>query len=95
MILEDTSIQIIIELPNTYKNYFNKYKILNFFPKIKITNDNDCIPIPQFPQDFGIQDFSCLLKLYKKGLIGNKNLDFYERKDLSENECKSLIREIP
>ena len=95
LILEDTSIQIIIELPNTYKNYFNKYKILNFFPKIKIINDNDCIPILQFPQDFGIQDFSCLLKLYKKGLIGNKNLDFYERKDLSENEYKSLIREIP
>ena len=74
----EDKIKIIIELPNTYKNYFDKYKILNYINAIEINSkmlkENGYI-------DSNIQ-ISNMLKLFYEDKL--KNLDFTKKKDFND-----------
>ena len=73
----DNNVRIIIELPNTYRNYFEKYKILNYIPiekEIKILKE---IKLPNFKEkaiiehigESKIQIVSNMINLYNSKLI--------------------------
>ena len=95
-------IQIMIELPNTYKNYFNTYKILNYFPSEKI-ECNQNIPFILHENNDKIaksiiEIVSGVLYLYysKNNInIENCNLNLESKKNfLDENQCQYILNKI-
>ena len=87
----EIEIQIMIELPNTYKNYLDTYRILNYFPQKKINCDNKIIP---FLNDEKIQIVSGVLNLYytKSGTDNIENCN-PEKNSLDVNQCQKIINE--
>ena len=95
----DNNIKIIIELPNTFKNYFDKYKILNYIPiikDIKILKENK---LPNLKEkaiinhigDSKIQIVSNIINLYNKDEIKYKNIDMNSQILLSEDKSEEII----
>ena len=94
-------VQIKIELQNSYINYFEKYKILNFIPIEKIINiktDNN-IPILiennviSKIEDSKLQIVSKVLKYFENNKIKIKNVDLSSKKLLDNSECNSYIND--
>ena len=95
----DNNIKIIIELPNIYKNYFDKYKILNYIPiekeikirkEYKIPNLNEKIFINQLGLS-KIQIVSNIINLFNNNEIQNKNFGMNSQNLLSEEKCEEII----
>ena len=97
-----SKIRIKIEIPNTYINYLEKYKILTIFPiekKIIIKNNiqND-IPIIRNEKtnincikDSKIQIISSILNLFENNKIGLKNIDLNSKKYIDQSKCSEII----
>ena len=92
---------IKIELPNTYINYFDKYKILKFIPiekKINLRgNYQNNIPILKENniitciKDSKIQIVSKILKMFNDQSIQFSNPDLYSQDYINKNECNNII----
>ena len=98
---EENRIHIIIELQNTYKNYFDKYKILYYIPIKKLISESDIKAIPTLNQkgncsiinDSDIQIVSVVLSLYKNKNIRIKNLDLQSDQLMNNDNCENIINE--
>ena len=97
----DNNVKIIIELPNTYKNYFDKYKILNYIPiykEFKILKENK-LPFLQekkiikYIGDSNIQIVSNVINLFNNNEIQNKNLDMNSGNLMSQEKCEEIINQ--
>ena len=95
----DNKIIILIELQNTYKYFFDKYKIFNYIPtKKQITGTNDIPTLNEFGkvkkiEDSQIQIVSNVLSLFKKGKIGEKNLNLFSKDLMDKNQYAEIIKE--
>ena len=95
----DYKIKIIIELPNTYKNYFDKYKILNYIPiekEINIFKKDKIIDLKEKPNikkigDSKIQIVANTLKLFNDNKIQKENLDLNSKELLNQEKCEEII----
>ena len=96
-----SKIKIKIEIPNTYINFFDKYRILNYIPiekKIKI-KDNQLNNIPIIKEekkietirDSKIQIVSKILEMYNSDEIKIKKPDLDSKIFISENKCSEII----
>ena len=92
-------LNIIIELPNTYLNYFEKYKILNYIPIEKkfILSDNIFPLIEENNinkiEESKIQIVSHILELFKENKIQSNNLDLSSKKYIKNEKCSKIINE--
>ena len=99
--IED-KVQIIIELQNTYKNYLDKYKILNYLSIQKLITLTEIDDVPSLKEmkkvekieDSGIQIVSGVLSLVKQNKIGEENLPLYSKELMEQNQCEKIINEI-
>ena len=93
-----------IELPSTYINYFDKYKILKYFSfekeiKIKDNEQNNASILNEekekkelkFIKDSDIQIVSTLLKMYNNKTNGKKQPNLDSDKLIDSLECNNII----
>ena len=96
---EDYKIKIIIELPNTYKNYFDKYKILNYIhieKQINILAKNNIINLKENSNktkigESRIQIVANTINLFNNSKIMTQNLNLYNKELLSQEKCNEII----
>ena len=81
--------KIMIELPNTYKNYFNKYKILNYINEIKVDN-NFKIKEEGNIKKIGDSKIQIVSNILKKSII-LKNIDLESIILLKEEDFNKTI----
>ena len=68
-------IKIKIELPNSYIDYFNKYKILKFFKEEKKIEIKEKLPLLKQDNNYKIQFVAKVLKYFQKEKIKKKNIN--------------------
>ena len=81
--------KIMIELPNTYKNYFNKYKILNYINEIKV-NNNFQIKEEANIKKIGDSKIQIVSNILKES-IESKNIDLESKILLKEKDFNKII----
>ena len=89
-------LKIKIELPNGFFNYMDKFPILKLFKSNIYLKELLPLKIPsniKKIEDNEIQIVANTLSMYKKGNIGNQNINFESTQLLSNNECQNLINE--
>ena len=96
-------IVIKIELPNSYINYFDKYKMLKLITIEKTINikENELKDLPVLKEynkinsikDPKTQIVSTILKMFKSKQISFKNPDLDSRKLINKFECDKIINE--
>ena len=96
---DNKKIKIVIELPNTHKNYFNTYKILNYLPiekKICLKeNSNTPILIIEDSKIKMISKIFKILKLFNNNQVRLENLNLIEvNNDIYYNIITQTLNKI-
>ena len=87
------NINIIIEIPNGFINFKEKYKILTLFKNIHLDHlcplrlEENAVIVLDSPISIVVET----LLLYETGQIGTTNIDLYKPIEIPPDECESII----
>ena len=90
-------LKIKIELPNGFYNYLDKFPILKLFKSRIYLKELLPMNIPKQIKAIKYDDIQIVcntLLMYKKGKIGEHNLNFDSAKLLNDKECQNIINEF-
>ena len=87
-------LKIKIELPNGFYNYLDKFPILKLFKSRIYLKELLPMNIPKQIKAIKYDDIQIVcntLLMYKKGKIGEHNLNFDSAKLLNDKKCENII----